>query len=194
MLFNKIVLNSFIPKVLGVIFFFGIVIRFFHFSQSRPIILISGSFLAIIFLIRGYKSRNIGSPNRKMRGLFRFSGLGLAFIITGIQFKLLLFPDAMSMLLAGLIAIGGVFILIFQINKSLPIISDFYSYFPRYWLHITFFIGILVTGTPTKAIIELYYRDNPELKGIRLNILNHEDNSAYWKEYHEYLEQNPNAD
>ena len=159
-----------LEKIFGIVGIVAIILKFINIPGSGLILTLALLFFAIyyyfgfaifnnirfrrIFKVSAYKYTNA-------KRIFGAIALGIAFsaIIVGILFKLQLWMGGTIQLVAGLILLALIFIIAFvSFTRSR---DEFYiPLFKR--MAVIGGLGLFLLLFPTNALIDIYYRDNPE--------------------------------
>jgi hypothetical protein len=155
-------------KILIVLIIIGQLMRIFEVSGGSVISISAAMLLAFLYLFFGFalfngvRFRNIfqkGSfhMDRKQIAISVFLGLGLAFSIMGIVFKLQILKEANITLMTGIIIMAVLLAILLKYWKN----TSFYS---RIIIRVIGY-GILATillATPAKWWVDVYYFRHPD--------------------------------
>lgn len=184
---EKLVGKQSIIISLGSIFLCGSLLHVFQLPLGRILVTFSGSFLSMVFILRGVVMRSIQQKSKIEQFFHKNTNMGLALIITGMQFKILLWPNSTIMLNIGLasLSIGAIYYLFFDKSCADQLVKA--TVFSKSVVVIVLACGIFMAVLPTKNLIEFYFRNNPELMKIKLNLLEDPFNKSFQKAEDEYM-------
>ncbi|HSZ25836.1 MAG TPA: hypothetical protein VK766_08970 [Cytophagaceae bacterium] len=199
---------KFLEKVLIVLAFIGLLVRALMWQGGEIFLTVALPSLSILYLLMSwsvFKDKNHGHNIF----LSMMTGLSFSIAVIGILFKLLLWKGGDTILIAGLMvmAISKIIGLLLKWKYADALENYFKNLFLRYYIIAG--ITLIVFLIPSKTIVFLYHRDDPQYVTLYLRYFNEPSNMKYredffryrskkykqkWnvKEYHEYTNHSQN--
>ena len=171
--------------IVGLVAILAFILKLLFIAGSGALLILSASTLTLFYFVFSFAYFN-GIP---IRNIFKKSsyqetnwkrvigsiGLGFALsaVITGIMSKLQFWLGANFQLMSGLLAttLALIIALIFKSRKN----DRFYS---RVFSRIIIYgaVGFIIFSTPSSALVDIYYRNNPEYAELFKQVLANPEN------------------
>ena len=174
-------------KILSSIFLIGLLFKILSWPYGSVLIIISASIISTLyFVVAFYLFCDKNIKNQKL-SLSITSGIFLSIIPLGVLFKIMYWPGAQNLLLIGSILASILYAIIYYFNSKAN--HDLKNYYKN-MLTRTGVLTVLATFiyiVPLSALLEIQYREDPELVRIKTLYYSNPENLEYKKQHDEYL-------
>lgn len=181
-------------KVLFTLFIIGLIFKFNLWPGGGVITILSLLGIAFCYFPFGFYFINDKPVFKKKVGLSILYGWLLSITLTGILFKLMMWPGSYFMLLIGGISIIPLLIVAFILfNKS----DEESKVFHKNLLTRTSIIAIFAFAffiISSESVLKFQYRNDPKLYELKLNEFNSDNPEEAHKRTMEYIEEKEKAD
>ena len=158
-----------------------------HWVGAGILIVVSSSTLSILYLLFSWYFFKDQLTKKQNLAISITTGLVLSIALTGILFKLQIWSGTKGILTIGTFGTLIMALIVFiKRNKQVEMIPYYTKMLSR--IILIGCITIVLYFLPTKQLIKIYYRDDPEY--VKLFIMAHENpnNSEYQKAFQDYLD------
>jgi len=172
--------------ILGIVAL-GLLFKFLHWPGAGPILVVSVTSLAMLYLGGGFWFLQNKKEQQKRTALAVAAGILFAISCVGILFKLMYWPGAKAMLGLPLIGLPIILAIVFYVKgKADPKTEADNSLLIRV---LAFSVVVIAFHfASNKDLLAIQYPNDPEVVRIKSNYFDHPENGAYEKEYKEYME------
>ncbi|MBL7951894.1 MAG: hypothetical protein JNM62_09250 [Flavobacteriales bacterium] len=169
-----------LERILWVIVGIGAVLKVFHVPLNGLLLILSLSTLSMLYFFASWAL--FPQPARKDQVVLLsvLAGAAFSIAITGILFKIQLWPFSGFYLLAGMVALLGIFVALVVLGTRRPDLAAYRSGMLRRVLPLLLACA-LFNALPSGTLTAFYYRDDPEMAPlmVRYTTTNDPSERAY---------------